>query len=293
MEKIIILLLLISGLNVHAQTYKKKYKNMLEPNSKLVRSGFNYTVEKMDDTTYVFKRYYPENKMITCQAIYKSDRFDTLHGGYIDRYDDGKVVNKGVYQNNKKVGEWLENATEKGNYKNGKREGKWVRLDFKERIIKESSYKFGELIGKQIHFDTLGQLKYEEILDKGDLISTTQDTTNRGLESMPRFSGCEAMEGSNEDKKMCADKKMLEFIYKRIKYPKKARIQQVEGTAIVRFVIDRDGEVTDIKVLRGLTKEIGQECLNLIKKMPTWRPGMVKGKPVKVQFLLPIKFRLN
>jgi protein TonB len=110
---------------------------------------------------------------------------------------------------------------------------------------------------------------------------------------MPRFPGCENLEGTNEEKKLCADKKMLNYLYKNIRYPNKARKQEIEGTAIVRFVIEKDGTIEDIKVLRGLSKEISAVCKNLVEKMPKWTPGYKNGKPVRVQFNLPIKFRLK
>lgn len=141
--------------------------------------------------------------------------------------------------------------------------------------------------------DSLGQIKYEEHYAKGKMIATTQDTTQRALSSMPRFSGCEGIEGSNEEKKMCADKKMLQYIYSRIKYPKKARRLGIEGTAIVSFVIAKNGAVKNIKVKKGLMKEIGQECLKVVKNMPTWKQGIINGESVAVEFNLPIKFRLE
>ena len=73
---------------------------------------------------------------------------------------------------------------------------------------------------------------------------------------MPRFPGCENEPGDDQAKKACADKKMLEFIYKNIKYPAIARENGVEGTCVVRFVVDSDGSISSPEVVR----DIGAGC---------------------------------
>jgi len=116
-------------------------------------------------------------------------------------------------------------------------------------------------------------------------------------EQMPRFPGCEDTAGNHKEKKACADKEMLKFIYKNIKYPALARENGVEGTCVIRFVIDKKGRMKDIELMRGLGAGIGGEALrvvNLMKDMPeNWMPGKQRGRPVNVQFNLPIKFKLN
>lgn len=295
MRKTLILILVFSYIQSYSQIqrYKQKYKEKLESNSKLIESGFNYTVEELNDTTYIFKKYYPETKVITCQAVYNSRKLDVLHGEFVFRYDNGEEVNKGIYINNLKEGKWLEDNFEIGIYKNGKRQGEWVTTDSKDRITIQSRYDEGELTGNQIFLDTLGQIRYEEEYINGKLITTTKDTVISEGEAMPRFLGCENLDGSDLEKKKCADRKMLEYIYKRIKYPKKARLQGIQGTALVRFIVEKDGSISNVEVLIGLTKEISQECRNLLKNMPRWRPGIINKKPVKVQFNLPIKFKLD
>ena len=116
------------------------------------------------------------------------------------------------------------------------------------------------------------------------------------VEQMPRFPGCEN-EADDKAKKACADKKMLEFIYKNIKYPAIARENGVEGQVVVTFVVEKDGTVTDARVLRDIGAGCGQESLRIVElmnKMPQkWVPGKQRGKPVRVQFNLPVRFRLE
>jgi len=112
------------------------------------------------------------------------------------------------------------------------------------------------------------------------------------VEQMPRFPGCEN-ESDDNAKKQCATKKMLEFIYKNIKYPAIARENGVEGTAVISFVVEKDGSVSAPKVVRDIGAGCGGEALRVVKKMPKWTPGKQRGRSVRVQFNLPVKFKLR
>lgn len=116
-------------------------------------------------------------------------------------------------------------------------------------------------------------------------------------EQMPRFPGCEEQGGNNKAKKSCADQKLLSFIYANIKYPPMAIEAQIEGTVVVSFVINKDGSVVDIKVLREPGGGCGKETTRIVKLMnkmsKKWTPGKQRGKPVRVRYNLPVRFKLN
>ena len=116
------------------------------------------------------------------------------------------------------------------------------------------------------------------------------------VEEMPRFPGCEN-EATTEAKKACADKKMLEFIYKNIKYPAIARENGVEGTAVITFVVEKDGSVKDARIVRDIGAQCGQEALRVVNMMNEsnlkWTPGKQRGRSVRVQFNLPVRFKLE
>jgi periplasmic protein TonB len=117
------------------------------------------------------------------------------------------------------------------------------------------------------------------------------------VEEMPRFPGCEDQGGTAQEKKACADKKMLEFIYKNIKYPAIARENGVEGTVVIQFVVERDGTITDSRIVRDIGAQCGQESLRVVNLMNDqnlkWTPGKQRGRAVRVQFNLPVKFKLE
>lgn len=85
----------------------------------------------------------------------------------------------------------------------------------------------------------------------------------------------------------------LEYLQKNIKYPVVARENGTQGTVYLTFVVEKDGRVTDVKVLRGIGSGCDEEAERVVKAMPKWTPGKQRGKSVRVQYNMPIKFTLN
>jgi protein TonB len=116
------------------------------------------------------------------------------------------------------------------------------------------------------------------------------------VEEMPRFPGCEHL-GSKAEKQKCHQEKLLQFVYKNIKYPAIARENGVEGQVVVRFVVDEKGKVGKAEILRDIGAGCGKEALRVVELMngmaQTWIPGKQRGRPVKVWFNLPVKFKLE
>lgn len=98
-------------------------------------------------------------------------------------------------------------------------------------------------------------------------------------ESMPTFPGGEAS--------------MIRYLSKSIIYPEAALKSKTTGTVIATFIVETDGMLSDIKILRGVSDDIDKEALRVIKNMPKWQPGIQNGRNVRVKFRLPIKFELD
>jgi len=78
-----------------------------------------------------------------------------------------------------------------------------------------------------------------------------------------------------------------------IKYPDSARKNNIQGTVYLTFIIEKDGSITHISILRSPNTMLSNEAIRVISTMPKWSPGMQDGKPVKVQFNLPVHFKLQ
>lgn len=89
------------------------------------------------------------------------------------------------------------------------------------------------------------------------------------------------------------EKEMLRFIGEHIAYPREAREIGATGTVYVTFVIEKDGSVSNVKVLRGIGFGCDEEAMRVISLMPKWSPGMQRTKPVRVSFNIPIAFKLK
>lgn len=117
------------------------------------------------------------------------------------------------------------------------------------------------------------------------------------VEQMPRFPGCEEQAGTHKDKKLCADKQLLKYIYDNIRYPQMAIENGIEGFATISFVVSKDGSIRDAKILREPGGGCGKEALRVVNKMnklgKKWTPGKQRGRPVEVQYTLPVRFKLN
>ena len=99
------------------------------------------------------------------------------------------------------------------------------------------------------------------------------------VEEMPEFPGGMA--------------EAMKFLAKNIKYPVAAQEAKIEGRVIVQFVIERDGSVSDVKVMRGVNSELDAEAIRVVSMMPKWIPGKQRGKAVAVKYTMPIMFRLQ
>ncbi len=108
----------------------------------------------------------------------------------------------------------------------------------------------------------------------------------------PMFPGCEQI-SDREARKKCSDETLLNFIQSRLTYPAMAREVAIQGMVIVRFVIEKDGSVTGIELLRDPGGGLGAEAVRVVKSMPKWHPGIQGGRTVRVQFTLPVRFRLQ
>lgn len=85
---------------------------------------------------------------------------------------------------------------------------------------------------------------------------------------------------------------MYAYIHKNLKYPEAAKEKGIEGRVFVSFIIEKDGSISNILVKRAIGGGCEEAAVEMIKNMPKWKPGKQRGKPVRFQFTLPIKFEL-
>jgi protein TonB len=99
------------------------------------------------------------------------------------------------------------------------------------------------------------------------------------VEKMPEFPGGAAV--------------MMKFIAENVKYPEEAYSKGIEGRVLVQFIIEKDGSVTNVKVIKKVNDAIDAEAVRVVKAMPKWKPGKQNGREVRVKYTIPVSFRLS
>lgn len=139
----------------------------------------------------------------------------------------------------------------------------------------------------------------EEIIEEEDNIIQEEVTENTVVEAPPVQAEEEEVK---EDEIFQIVEEMPQFpggdaglqkYLASITYPPIARDNDIEGVVYIRFVIDKTGKPTNVEIARGADKILNEAALAHLKKMPNWAPGKQRGKAVRVQYIVPIKFRLN
>ena len=86
---------------------------------------------------------------------------------------------------------------------------------------------------------------------------------------------------------------LFEFMSQNIKYPADAQKQKVEGRVLAKFIVETDGSISNIEVVKQAFPSLDAEAVRVIQAMPKWKPGRQKGQAVRVKFVLPINFSLK
>jgi TonB family protein len=143
----------------------------------------------------------------------------------------------------------------------------------------------------------------------GEWVSTAQDTgispaadstetkksiTIAEVQTLPIYPGCEAaVAASREEGFACFNQMVMMLVSRNVVYPKKARQKGIQGNVYVRFIIEKDGYVSNVEVVRSVDPELDAEAVRVIKMMPRMEPAKVNGKPVRITYTIPINFRLK
>lgn len=134
-------------------------------------------------------------------------------------------------------------------------------------------------------------------IDSLEAVTPKDDEEFKVVESMPRFPGCEKMNVSDEEKEKCAQESMLQFVYKNLRYPSEARENNIEGMVVSQFTILKNGDIGQARITRDIGSRCGNAVLWIINRMnytcDTWVPGQQRGKPVKVFYTFPVRFKLE
>ncbi|HTK21610.1 MAG TPA: TonB family protein [Mucilaginibacter sp.] len=189
-------------------------------------------------------------------------------------YDTSRIIYSGFYKNNLKDSLWkyycFNKLAEMGPYKNDKREGVWTMYNGDGSIQLKYDYSNKKLLFYQ-------PSEYDNDIFKifkGDSVSMGT------LQQPPLY-----LHGSLT---------LINAIAWKIRYPAMAKEGHIKGNLIVSFKVNSDGHISDYKIVKHLQKDCDNEALRVIKlASEDWLPGMLDGKPVSVEYVIPVKFTLS
>ena len=89
------------------------------------------------------------------------------------------------------------------------------------------------------------------------------------------------------------DQAMMDFVAKNVQYPEEAKEKEISGRVLVGFIVEKDGSIAEVEVVKGIGGGCDEEAVRVVKAMPKWKPGKDKGKPVRVSYMMPFTFKLQ
>lgn len=154
-------------------------------------------------------------------------------------------------------------------------------VEVKEKPPTVEELKVADPGQKNIKGDKNADVQIDEPVGNADTKVTEEDPNKifTAVEQEPLFPG--GMEA------------FYKFLSKNIRYPAVARENNTQGRAIVQFVCEKDGSLTDVKCVRDPGDGCGDEAVRVIKSSPRWKPGIQNGRPVRVQYSVPVSFTLS
>lgn len=137
-----------------------------------------------------------------------------------------------------------------------------------------------EIVEDEVEIENEVEIE-ETDTDEDEIVEIEEDDEEffMVVENMPEFPG--------------GDLGLMKFIQKNVRYPAIAKEYNITGKVYISFIVDKQGSVTNVKIVRGVDKNLDAEALRVVSLLPKYKPGKQRGKAVRVMFTIPINFTLN
>ena len=170
-------------------------------------------------------------------------------------------------------------------YEDSLQEGEELFYDSLGHTEYQLNYKHGRMDGPLKGYYTSGKLRREELYKDSAFISGhCYDESGAELKFFPRLEQPDFPGG---------EKEMMHFVQKKVIYPDFERENDIQGRVIVKFVVETDGSLSDIRVAKHVSKGLDTAALNIVKQFPKFKPGKKEGEIVRMTVALPLKFTLS
>ena len=260
------LLMIISNIEAVARTTKEMAKDVIEAVEENLAS--NSTTPEMEVATEAI----PVETPISQQD---KDKLVTYKGKVVDK--DGKPVEGAelLIDGSHKLPQDQSFVTDKN--------GNFSFMAFENAHIGVIWNKNDKYMLKGIRYDQKERTNLKIVMDDQWQNPPSNDPNNpvfEVVEIMPEFPDG-GMSG------------LMQFLSKNIQYPINTQKNHTQGRVTVQFVVNKDGSISEPKIIRGVDPDLDGEAIRVISLMPKWKPGMQKGQPVRVKYTVPVMFRLS
>ena len=239
---------------------------------KSVLSGYGYTYKGMDGNGI---NYWSKNCSLT--NSFKPTAFAKGTSSVV-RYKQGGELSVQVF-NEKAVNEFVKNLEKNGYRWQGMGMGMGA-LMFKKNLADDKEKPIYVIVEKAEMYQERGGF----FMIIGDDINGTAPVTSNNadnktydiVDEMPMFRG--------------EKEKMIEYFSSNLQYPEQAKKTNIKGRVLISFIVEKDGSITNCKVVKSVCPELDNEAMRVVSSMPAWNPGQKDGRPVRVKYTIPINF---
>lgn len=178
-------------------------------------------------------------------------------------------------------------------YPNKVLHGRCQRWYYNGKLLEETLYENGKKQGAEKVYHVNGQMIRKLIWEQDSLVSAglwnadgspqtnvyKDDLEIAYAQELPCFKG--------------GQENMYKYLYQTVIYPEEAKEDNIQGLVLISFVVDKKGEIVEVKVIESPNESLTNALLSAVKKMPAWNPGRLDGRPIRVRYNLPFRFKLE
>ncbi|TSJ41621.1 energy transducer TonB [Fluviicola chungangensis] len=235
--------------------------------TKQAEGAVYYRIITKTDDLYCVRDYYLKSDSVQMTGAFKDESQKIKEGEFSYYYENGVMSSKEYY-------------------KNGKLNGKRTKYDASGRLYSSGDFTDGIFHGDFIIYYENGGIKKKETYEHGNLTGKEYYLEDGKITTyLPDETPAYYPDGGNEGIK--------KYIKENLKYPKYAVDKKIEGKVYLKFVVSLTGEITNVKVQKGVHPILDEEAVRVIEAMPKWVPGKVDGQAVNSIFSMPITFSLK
>ncbi len=146
---------------------------------------------------------------------------------------------------------------------------------------------------EEVEFESTEMEESEEIEFVEEVEEETDEIFNFAVvENKPVYPGCEKY-ATEDEKFQCFNQSIIKHINKNFKFPEMARQMGIQGRIYVNFVVEKNGSISNVTIARGVDKLLDDEAMRVVKLLPKFQPAKQRGKPVRMQYTVPINAKLQ